>query len=451
LGKILAGLISPDGGSIYVSGRPVRFKGPREAAAQGIGIVHQEPSFCDNLSLAENLSLDRLPTRGFFLWRKEMLRLAQERMKAIGLELDPERPLAALTLSQRQLVQIAMAAAGGARILVFDEPTSCLSPKETKRLFGLIAELRARGMTAIYVSHRMEEIFQQCQTVTVLRDGRHVATRPLAGMDQDELVRLMIGRPLGQTAPLLPVPEGAPEILRLENFRAPGKFEGIGFSLRRGEILGLAGLVGAGRTELAQAIFGLDARATGLLSIHGQPVALGSPTRSLARGIGLVPEDRKRHGLVLMLGARANLSLPNLSRISRFGWLRQGIERDWAREYFQRFRLRASGYDAPAASLSGGNQQKVVLAKWLAAGCEVLILDEPTRGVDVGAKAEIHSLIARWAGEGKAILLISSELPELLALSHRILVLRRGRLAGEFPRAAANQENVFLAMAGVGP
>jgi len=353
-----------------------------------------------------------------------------------------------LTIAQQQMVQIAMAVSGGARIIIFDEPTSSLSQVEADRLYELIGRLTARGVACIYVSHRMPEVFRLCDTVSVLRDGQHVGTRPIAELSEHELVRMMIGRPLAEyVSPPNAVP--GDEVLRVRGLSSPGKFDDVSFSLRSGEVLGIAGLVGAGRSELAQALFGLDHVRRGEISLRGQRVRVDTPAEAISLGIGLVPEDRKRQGLVPQASALHNLSLAILRRLSRLGWLRRREERSVAQEFFDRLRVRAASLDVVVAGLSGGNQQKIVLARWLAARASVLILDEPTRGVDVGAKAEIHALIGELAARGSAILLISSELPEILTLATRIIVLRGGRLVGEVTREQATQDRLLRLMAGL--
>jgi ABC-type sugar transport system ATPase subunit len=339
---------------------------------------------------------------------------------------------------------------GGAKIIIFDEPTSSLSQVEADRLYELIGRLKDRGVACIYVSHRMPEVFQLCDTVSVLRDGQHVGTRPIAGLSEHDLVQMMIGRPLAEYVARRERVVVGDELMRVEGLSSPGKFEDVSFSLRAGEVLGIAGLVGAGRSELAQALFGLDPVRRGTIVIAGQPAPVTTPAEAIALGIGLVPEDRKRQGLVPQESGVHNLSLAILRRLARFSWLRQREERRVAKEFFDRLRVRAPSLDTVVAGLSGGNQQKIVLARWLAASSRVLILDEPTRGVDVGAKAEIHTLIGELANQGAGILLISSELPEVLTLSQRILVLRAGRIVGEVPQAHATQDNLLRLMAGLG-
>ncbi len=449
LGKILAGIYTPDDGELIVDGKAARFGSPSDAMAAGIGIVHQELAFCENLTVAENLCLGQLPARATFVSRHEMLRRATEYLGAIQAKIDPTKLVGALPVSQQQLVQIAAAVSHGARILIFDEPTSSLSQIESEHLFELIKQLQARGVTAIYVSHRMEEIYRLCDTITVLRDGQHVATKPAADLDRNSLVQMMIGRTLETYFPGHLKVEPGEELLRVENLSSPGKFENISFQLRAGEVLGFAGLVGAGRTEIAEALFGLDRLATGRVYVNGKSMPLRNPSMAMRHHVGMVPEDRKRHGLVLMMNARENTSLPTLERFARLGWVRSVAERQSAQKYFDLLRVRAPGIESVIAGLSGGNQQKVVLGKWLAADCRVLIVDEPTRGVDVGAKAEIHGLIDELANKGSGVLLISSELPEVINLSTRILVLRNGRMVGEVSRAQATQETLLRLMAGI--
>jgi ribose transport system ATP-binding protein len=449
LGRILSGIHSPDEGRIEIHGTAVRFASPRDALEAGVGMVHQELAFCGNLTVAENLCLGALPAKAGFFRQAETARRAEALLAEIGTDLDVTQPLGDLTIAQQQLVQIASAVGSGAGIIVFDEPTSSLSQSEAERLYDLIARLKLRGVTCIFVSHRMHEIFHLCDAVTVLRDGRHVATKPIGELTEGELVRLMIGRPLAEYFPSHLETTPRDELLRVEDLTSPGRFNGITFSVRAGEVVGLAGLVGAGRSEVAGAIFGLDRKAIGSIFVRGRPVRIRSPKDAIRLGIGLVPEDRKRQGLVLSESGVHNTSHPILDRISRFTWIRRAHERELATDYFRRLRVRSPGIEAPVAGLSGGNQQKIVLAKWLAARSTILILDEPTRGVDVGAKAEIHALIDELAAQGTGILLISSELPEIISLSDRILVLREGRIRGELNRENATQDRLLTLMAGL--
>lgn len=449
LGKLLAGIYTPDQGRLFVQGREMHFGSPRDALAAGVGMVHQELAFCDNLSVAENLCLGALPSRRGLVVPDEMARRARAKLAEIDATLDVRRRLGDLTIAQQQVVQIAAAVGSGARIIVFDEPTSSLSHHEAERLFELIGRLKERGVTCIYVSHRMPEVFRLCDAVSVLRDGKHVDTRPAATISEADVVRMMIGRPLAEYFPTHASTARGEEVLRADGLTSRGKFKDVSLALHAGEVVGLAGLQGAGRSEVACALFGLEHVESGSISIRGKRVVFAKASQAIRRGIGLVPEDRKRQGLVLSETALHNASLPTLHRFSRLSWIARGRERSEARALFDRLRLRSSSLDAVVAGLSGGNQQKVVLAKWLAARPSILILDEPTRGVDVGAKAEIHALIGELARNGTAILVISSELPEVLTLSDRILVLREGRLVGELARAEASQERLLRLMAGL--
>jgi ABC-type sugar transport system ATPase subunit len=386
---------------------------------------------------------------GILVDRRAMGKRARELLGRIGITLDVHQPMRALSTAQEQLVQIAAAVGTGARILVFDEPTSSLSAPEAENLFHLIEQLRARGVTIIYVSHRMPEVLRLCDRISVLRDGRHIGTLDRAAADQDSVVRMMIGRSIEAYFPHhLDRPAGD-VIMEVKNLSSPGKFNAVNFSIRAGEIVGFAGLVGAGRSEIAQAIFGLDPMARGEVQIDGALLRLGNVRDAMQRGVALVPEDRKRQGLVLMMGGRQNFSLAMLRRLRRWGILDKSRERRLASDSFQQLRVKTPSLDFPVANLSGGNQQKVALAKWLARGAKLLIVDEPTRGVDVGAKAAIHGIIDDLARQGIGIMLISSELPELLNLSTRVLVMRQGRLVGELSRQQLSQERVLRMMAGV--
>ncbi len=452
LGKVLAGIHKPDSGELIIDGKVHGFCSPRDALAAGVAMVHQELAFCPDLSVAENLSLGRYPRRagGFLLDHALMNCRADELLSAIGVSLDVTRPMSELSTAQEQLVQIAAAIGTNPRILVFDEPTSSLSATDAESLFELIENLKKRGLTLIYVSHRMPELFRLCDRMSILRDGRYVGTLTKAEMTHDAVVQMMIGRSVTEYFPQHPGTAAGATILSVNGLASPGKFHDVTFSIRAGEIVGFAGLVGSGRSEIAQAIFGLDRCATGTVILDGKTLALGSVKASLAAGVGLVPEDRKRQGCVLGMPCGANISMAILDRMRRLSVLLDRTkEKAVATDYFQRLKVKAASLDAPVNSLSGGNQQKVVLAKWLARGGRLLIVDEPTRGVDVGAKAAIHELIDELARQGLAVMLISSELPEVINLSTRILVMREGRIAGELPLANATQDSVLRLMTGV--
>ena len=445
LGKILAGIVRPDSGTVSLDGKPVRIDNPRDARALGIAIVHQELAFCENLSVAENLCLGQLPRRGLLLDRGACERRAAELLAAVGAAIDPRRIMGSLSVAEQQLTQIAAAVSEGARVIIFDEPTSSLDQRDAERLYGVIADLRARGTTMLYVSHRMPEIFALCDAITVLRDGRHVLTTPASALNEESLVQAMIGRPLAQYLPAhIDRPEGD-VVLRIDKLASAGRFEDVSFSIKAGEVVGLAGLVGAGRTQIADALFGLDRAASGAVTVRSRTTTMRAPRDAMALGIGYVPEDRKRLGLVLSMTSGGNVTLPSLERLARRGWISRQRESVAIEAEHARLGIRGDR-SASVSALSGGNQQKVVVAKWLARDCDILILDEPTRGVDVGAKAELHAWIDRLACDGKAILLISSELPELIALSSRILVMKAGRIVDEQPRATATQESLMRSM-----
>ena len=448
-GKILAGIYRLDGGRVLLDGQPVSFHSPRDATAAGVGIVHQELVFCPNLTVAENLCLHDLPRRGLRLDRSELRRRAASLLHEAGMELDVDLPISKLSIAQEQMLQIAAAVGLGARVLIFDEPTSSLGHEETRRLFALIRRLQVKGVTIVYVSHRLEEIFELCQAVTVLRDGRHMATLAIEQVTRDELVRLMVGRDVAGPSLTEDQPPGR-ERLRVRGLSSPGKFQDVDLELHAGEILGLAGLVGAGRTEIADALFGNDANAAGEIIIDGRGARLRSPQEAIAHGISLAPEDRKRQGLVLSMNVRENLTLPILHRLRRgLGRVDRRRENELAEVDRRGLNIRAPSIETPVASLSGGNQQKIVMAKSIAAASGILLIDEPTRGIDVGAKREIHELLLNLARQGNAILLISSDLPELLALSHQIAVLRQGKIVARLTREQASPETVLRWMAGI--
>ena len=450
LGKMLAGIHQPDAGRVLIDGRPVSLGSPRDALAAGIGMVHQELAFCPDLSVAENLSLGSYPRlAGPVISRAKMRERARALLSRIGVSLDVDRPMRELTTAQEQLVQIAAAVGTEARVLVFDEPTSSLSEVDAQRLLELIEELRRQGKTIVYVSHRMPEVFRLADRVSVLRDGKYVGTLARADATHDAVVQMMIGRSVEQYFPHHLKREPGEVRLRVRSLSSPGRFRDVSFDVAAGEIVGFAGLVGSGRSEIAQAIFGLDGHARGSVEIDGHPLKLGNVKKARDAGLGLVPEDRKRQGLVLGMGCLQNFTLAMLERLTRWGFLRQNRARAKAKEHFDRLRVKAASLTTPVGTLSGGNQQKVALAKWLGRDCSILIVDEPTRGVDVGAKAAIHEIIDELAASGVAIVLISSELPELINLAGRVLVMHEGCLVAEVPRDQATQDRLLRRMSNV--
>ncbi len=449
LGKILAGVYTPDAGSIFLEGHEIHPSDPLTARKLGIAVVHQELAFCPNLTVAENLCLGDLPGTLGWLNRRAMKDRARGMLREIGAEFDVDEPIGNLSTGPEQMVQIAAALGVKARIIVMDEPTSSLSAGESEHLFKLLGDLKRRGITVIYVSHRMEEIFQLCDSITVLRDGRHVSTEPISLSNPERVIHQMVGRDVVFQEPQHVRNEPGKEILKVEKLTSPGKFENVSFTLRAGEVLGLAGLIGAGRSEVAQALFGLDPKVSGNVWVNGTKLRLGHVNDSLSAGIGLLPEDRKRMGLVLSMNCRENTSLATLKRLARCGFVNRSAERSLAEKYADRLRVKTPSLETIIAGLSGGNQQKIALAKWLARDCDILIVDEPTRGVDVGAKAEIHSLLDELACGGLAILVISSELPEVMNLSRRIIVLRQGKIMGELARTEFSQPALMRLMAGL--
>ena len=449
LGKILAGVYTPDTGDIRLDGKLIQPANPIVARQLGIAMVHQELAFCPNLSVAESLCLGELPSRAGWVSQRRMRAQARSMLREIEAEVDLDSPIDQLSTGQEQMVQIAAAVGTNAKVLIMDEPTSSLSVHESEHLFRLLKQLRERGITVVYVSHRMEEIFRLCDTLTVLRDGAHVATEPISRTNPDRVIHQMIGREVVHFEPRHVQQALGGEVLRVEGLSSPGKFTNMNFTLRRGEVLGFAGLVGAGRSEVAQAVFGLDKAASGRVLVHGKELPLASVRAALAAGIGLLPEDRKRQGLVLTMNCRENASLAALDSLTQWGFVRREREDGLVHRYLDQLRVKAPSMEAPIAGLSGGNQQKVALAKWLARQCDILIIDEPTRGIDVGAKAEIHHLLDDLACRGLAIWLISSELPELMNLSRRVIVLREGQPVGEAQRAEFSQPGLLRLMAGV--
>jgi ABC-type sugar transport system ATPase subunit len=449
LGKILAGVYTADEGEIRLEDKIVQPTNPLVARQLGIAMIHQELAFCPNLTVAENLCLGDFPRRAGWVDRAKLRDQARGMLAEIEADIDVDRPIGELSTGQEQMVQIAAALGVNATVIVMDEPTSSLSVSESEHLFKLLAHLKQRNITVIYVSHRMEEIFRLGDTVTVLRDGRHVATEKISETNHDRVIHQMIGREVVTHLPRhLERPLGE-ELLHVDNLSSPGKFAQISFSLHAGEVLGFAGLVGSGRSEVAQAVFGLDPLASGNVLVRGQELPLGAVNAALSAGIGLVPEDRKRLGLVLSMNCRENTSLAMLDRLTNFGFVHRRKESALAQSYAERLRVKAPSLESLIAGLSGGNQQKIALAKWLARQCDILIVDEPTRGVDVGTKAEIHQLLDELACQGLALLVISSELPEVMSLSRRILVMRNGRIAGELERADFTQANLMRLMAGI--
>jgi rhamnose transport system ATP-binding protein len=428
--KVLSGVHQPDSGTIHLDGNATRIATPEAARDLGIGVVHQECLVFDHLTVAENLFVNAHPKRrGLVDWATLQAR-ARAVLGELGAGFEAHTPVASLSIAQKHVVQIARALVNDSRVLILDEPTASLSQRECAELFRIARKLRDSGCALLFITHRFEEIFELADRYAVFRDGASVGAGMLAATRRDDLVRLMVGRPIEQLFPKQPVPPGE-ILLRVEHLGRDGEFEDVSFTLRRGEILGIYGLVGAGRSELAQVLFGTQRANRGTCSASGD--------------IALVPEDRQVQGSILPFSIAANVSLPNLGMLAPRGWLREHRERELAQRWIESLAIRAEGPSQAVQNLSGGNQQKVVLAKWLARQPAVLILDEPTKGIDVGAKAAVHKVMNEFAAAGHGVILISSELPEIIAMSDRVLVMRRGRLRGEFTHAEASSETLLRA------
>ena len=446
--KMLAGVHQPDSGELIVNGTAVRLSGPADAQAAGIAVIYQEPLLFPDLTVAENIYMGRQPLRrGRRIDAAAMKDRVNELFGRLGVRLDPDRICRGLSIADQQLVEIAKALSLDATIIVMDEPTAALSAVETARLFEVVATLRAAGAAVLFISHRLEEVFEICQRVTVMRDGRQVLSQPLAGLTAHDLVRAMVGRDIAERVATGRPAAGEP-VLTVENLTREGVFIDISLQVRAGEIVALAGLVGSGRSEVARAIFGIDRYHAGRVTVNGRSLRAASPSAAMAAGIGFVPEDRRQQGLVMEMSVQQNVALASLRRLRRAGIVTGGLERRFSADWVARLQIKYGRLTDPVASLSGGNQQKVVLARWLARKPALLIIDEPTRGIDIATKSQVHGLLSDLAGSGVAILMISSELPEVLRLGDRILVMREGRLVAEFARADATEESVVAAATG---
>lgn len=443
--KIIAGLYRRDDGDFLLDGESVDFASTAQSKAAGIAVIYQEPTLFPDLSVTENIFMGRQPTgRLGRIDRAAMHKEATQIFQRLGVALDPDRVTEGLSIADQQIIEIAKAISLDARVLIMDEPTAALSGVEVERLFAVARSLRDEGRALLFISHRFDEVFALCDTVTVMRDGAYVHTTPLADTTVDDLVRQMVGRDVTELFPKLPSTPGD-VVLEVDGLTRKGAFRDVSFSLRAGEIVGLAGLVGAGRSEVARAIFGVDSYETGTVRLNGAVLPKGDVRRATARGLALVPEDRRKQGLVLDEGVSRNITLAIRAKLSRWGLLRSADENRAAREWASRLEVKTAALDATTGTLSGGNQQKVVIGKWLATEPKVLIVDEPTRGIDVGTKSEVHRLLSELAQQGLAILMISSELPEVLGMADRVLVMREGRLTGEFARTDATPEAIMYA------
>ncbi|QOL82762.1 sugar ABC transporter ATP-binding protein [Pseudooceanicola spongiae] len=448
--KILTGIYQPDGGQILLNGAPIAFPTAQHAAAAGVTAIHQETVLFDELTVAENIFLGHAPrTRlGLLDWRA-MRRDAQAILTSIGADIDPGVKLAELGIASKHLVAISRALSIDARVVVMDEPTAALSHKEIHELYELVEKLKAQGKAILFISHKFDEIFRIADRYTVFRDGQFVAEGRIDEVSEGDLVQMMVGRSVDQVFPQR-TPTLGEEILTVAGYAHPTEFEDINFTLRRGEILGFYGLVGAGRSEFMQSLIGITRPSKGAVKIEGHVRIIRSPAEAIREGIVYVPEDRGKQGAITAMPIFQNVTLPSLAHTSRNGFLQLAEEFDLAREYTQRLDLRAASLDTPVGSLSGGNQQKVVIAKWLATKPRVIILDEPTKGIDIGSKAAVHEFMAELAAEGLAVIMVSSELPEILGMSDRVIVMREGRIVAEVSGDEMTPQTLVRHAAGIG-
>ncbi len=443
--KIMAGLYSRDTGEFQLEGEPVAFRSTAEAKAAGIAVIYQEPTLFPDLSVTENVFMGRQPVGRFgridrAAMRAEVVAL----MQRLGVSIDPDRPAQGLSIADQQIIEIAKAISLDAKVLIMDEPTAALSGVEVERLFAVARSLRDEGRALMFISHRFDEVFSLCDTITVMRDGSYVATVETDQTSVPEIVRMMVGRDVNDLFPKIEAPVGD-VVLQVRGLTSPGLFADVSFEVRAGEIVALAGLVGAGRSEVARAVFGVDPYIAGEVLLGGVPLPKGDPAQAMKAGIGFVPEDRRQQGLVIDAAIATNVTDAIRGRLVRRGVITRRRENSAAQEWARALEVKCAALDAPAGTLSGGNQQKVVLAKWLASQPRLLIIDEPTRGIDVGTKSEVHRRMSELAGEGLAILMISSELPEVLGMADRILVMHEGRITAELPREQATPESVMFA------
>ncbi len=443
--KVVAGVHRRDGGDFLLDGTPTDFGSTAESKAAGIAVIYQEPTLFPDLSVTENIFMGRQPLgRGRRIDRGAMYDEAERLFAGLGVQIDPRRPALGLSIADQQIIEIAKAISLDARVLIMDEPTAALSGVEVERLFTVARRLRDEGRALVFISHRFDEVFALCDTVTVMRDGAYVDSLPIAETDVDTLVGLMVGREVGDLFPKTPATIGEP-VLQVQGLSSAGVFHDVDLEVRAGEIVGLAGLVGAGRSEIARAVFGVDTYDAGRILLHGKVVPSHSPRAAIRAGMAFIPEDRRQQGLVTDASVAHNVAAVVRGKLTRAGILTRGAENRAAGPWAGRLEVKTSALDMEARTMSGGNQQKVVIAKWLATQPSLLIIDEPTRGIDVGTKAEVHRLLSELAGQGLAILMISSELPEVLGMADRVLVVCEGRITADIARDEATPENVMLA------
>jgi rhamnose transport system ATP-binding protein len=443
--KIVAGVHRRDSGEFRLGGEAVDFTSTAESKAAGVAVIYQEPTLFPDLSVTENIFMGRQPlASGRRIDRAAMYAEAEELFTRLGVHIDPRRPALGLSIADQQIIEIAKAISLDARLLIMDEPTAALSGVEVDRLFAVARSLRDEGRALIFISHRFDEVFDLCDMVTVMRDGRYISTKRVADTTVDEMVALMVGREVAELFPKTPAAIGEP-VLKVEGLTSAGVFHDISFEVRAGEILGLAGLVGAGRSEIARAVFGVDHYDSGQVWLNGVPVPPRNPRAAIRAGMAFIPEDRRKQGLVTEASVARNVAGVIRSSLSKAGFLTARAESRAAEPWAGRLEVKTGALDMDAATMSGGNQQKVVIAKWLATHPKLLIIDEPTRGIDVGTKAEVHRLLSELAGQGLAILMISSELPEVLGMADRVLVVCEGRLTADLDRDEATPESVMRA------
>ena len=439
--KVLAGIYQPNKGEIILDGKPCRFNSPIEARRAGISVVHQEIKLAEPLSVAENMFLGNVQLKNGLVDWKGMRRRAREIVEDLGMDIDINAQVSSLTVAKKQIVEIMHAINNNSRILIMDEPSAVLTDRELEVMFRIVKQLRDEGITIIYISHRLDEIFGLCSNVSVLRDGCHIDTIPVASVDRQGLINMMVGREMGQEYPK-EVGNVGGTILEVKNL-SRGILQDISFEVKSGEVFGISGLVGAGRTELARAILGIDKPESGEVYVRGKKVHYRTFADAIRDGLGLIPEDRKLQGLVQIMSVKRNTTLVNMKRVLRAGVISSSLEEKLSKEYADKLHVVTPSMETEVQYLSGGNQQKVVIAKWLFQNSEILFLDEPTRGIDVGAKAEIYRLINRMANEGKSIIMISSEMPELLGMCDRIMVMHEGHKMGELNAAEATQAKIM--------
>lgn len=443
--KILAGLYHPDAGEFRMAGEPLSFRSVADSKAAGISVIYQEPTLFPDLTVAENIFIGRQPKgRLGLISRADMRARATELFARLGVPIDPDRVAEGLSIADQQIIEIAKAISLDARVLIMDEPTAALSGVEVDRLFAVARSLRDRGSAIMFISHRFEEVFALTDRITVMRDGRYISTVRTADATVEGIVKQMVGRDVDQLFPKTDARIGD-TVLRVEGLTSAGVFRDVSFEVRAGEIVGLAGLVGAGRSEVARAVFGIDNYDAGTVEVRGTPLPKRNVQRAIDSGIGFVPEDRRKQGLVMDLSVARNATLALRKKLARFGIISGSRERAAATEWSERLRVKTGSMDYPVSTLSGGNQQKVVLAKWLSTEPRLLIVDEPTRGIDVGTKSEVHRLLSDLAAQGIAVLMISSELPEVLGMADRVVVMCEGRVTATLDRAEASPENVMHA------